>query len=252
MLKSHQLWITDIILVVSANVINSIIVCFLFITLVRLLFKDKLLPAELTSNLTSLMMTIEALHLAVKLIIFCLLPQVLSSMFINSVIHIWIITIIQWRYMSAEIEHTPRHLLEGYYEVAVADDKATTASNNHNIEHWAAALSLVAVSVYPVSAVIFYYGSEWTKMLSSNANSTAVATGLVLGFIQLAVIWISACKLEPHLRYAAGICQTVRESIAFKNEAGIFDWIQALFRYRKITQTDESERERNTNKNKIN
>ena len=142
--------------------------------------------------------------------------------------------------MSAEIEHTPRHLLEGYYEVAVADDKATTASNNHNIEHWASALSLVASSVYPVSAVIFYYGSGWTKMLISDANSSAVATGLVFGFIQLAVIWISANKLEPHLRYAAEICTTVRESIAFKNESGIFDWIQAFFRYRKITQAGDS------------
>ena len=168
--KSHQLW-TEITLAISTNAINSIIRYILFITLVRLLFKDKLMPAALTTNLTSLMITIEVLHLAVKLIIFCLLPQVLSSMFINSMIHIWIITIIQSMYISAEIEQTPRHLLEG---------------------------------------------------------------------IQQAVIWISANKLEPHLQYAAEICKTVKESIAFRNEAGIFDWIQAFFRYRKITQAGDS------------
>ena len=247
---SHQLW-TDLTLVVSTKFVNSIIVCILFITLVRLLFKDKLLPAALTTNLTSLMMTIEVLHLAVKLIIFCLLPQVLSSMFINSMIHIWIITIIQSMYISAEIEQTPWHLLEGYYGMAVAEDKATTAAKKHNIEHWASALSLVAVSIYPVSGVISYYGSEWTKMLISNANSTAVATGLVLGFIQLAVIWISANKLEPHLQYAAEICKTVKESIAFRNEAGIFDWIQAFFRYMKITQARDSVQQCNVNKIEI-
>ena len=245
--KSHQLW-TDIILVVSTNAINSIIICILFITLVRLLFKDKLLPAEVTTSLMSLMMTIEALHLVVKLTILCLLPTVLCSVFINSVIHIWIITIIQWMYMSAEIENTPRQLIEGYYEVAVSEDKTTTAAKKHNIEHWALALSLAAVSVYPVSSVISYYGSEWTKMLISNANSTAVATGVVLGFIQLAVIWISANKLEPHLQYAAEICKTVKESIAFRNKAGIFDWIQAFFRYRKITQAGDSAQHCNVDK----
>ena len=248
--KSHQLW-TEITLVVSTNAINSTIACILFISLVRLLFKDKLLPAEVTTSLMSLMMTIEALHLVVKLTILCLLPTVLSSMFINSMIHIWIITIIQSMYISAEIEQTPRHLLEGYYGMAVAEDKATEAAKKHNIEHWASALSLVAVSVYPVSAVIFYYVSEFTKMLIINANSTAVATGLVLGFIQLAVIWISANKLEPHLQYAAEICKTVKESIAFKNEAGIFDWIQAFFRYRKITQAGDSVQQCNVDKIEI-
>ena len=82
------------------------------------------------------MMTIEALNLAVKLTILCLLPTVLSSMLFNSVIHIWIITLIQWMYMSAEIKNTPRQLIEGYYEVAVTEDETTTAAKKHNIEDW--------------------------------------------------------------------------------------------------------------------
>ena len=125
---------------------------------------------------------------------------------------------------------------------------ATKRDEPHIIEHWASALSFWVMLVYPTAAIVSYYGLSVAHILITHVDLTVVATGLVLGVIVLVVVWIIVIMLNPIFTNGAEIAKAVRESIDFKNEAGILDKIKAYFRYKNKTQARDSIQQCNVDK----
>ena len=129
----------DLPIIITAAVLNSVIVCMLFIAALRLLSSTKVLSADLTPKLRTMVVRYEMIHLAAKVCILYLMPLALSSMLHNSVAHIWIMSLIQWYYISDALETT----YEQNLSVADCTEPVTTNAEAKNVEKPSLAAILV-------------------------------------------------------------------------------------------------------------
>ena len=116
----------DLPIIITAAVLNSVTVCMLFIAALRLLSSTKVLSADLTATLRTMLVRHELIHLASEVCILYLMPLALSSMLHNSVAQIWIMSLIQWYYVSNAMEATyEQNSLPDYTELVTAITEAT-------------------------------------------------------------------------------------------------------------------------------
>ena len=137
----------DLPIIRTVAILNSAIVCMLFIAALRLLSSTKVMSTELTAQLRTMVVRYEMIHLAAKVCILYLMPLALSSMVNNSVAHIWIMSLIQWYYVSNAIKTT----YEQNLSVADCTEPVTTNAEAKNVEK--PSLAAILVCGYKIASI---------------------------------------------------------------------------------------------------
>ena len=126
--------------IITAAVLNSAVVYMLFIAALRPLSSTKVMSADLTSQLRNIVVRNEFIHLVTKVCILYLLPPAFTNMLNNSVAHIWILSLIQWYYVSNALEITYEQNSGADCTDPVPTDteakKMRKPSLIHKLSHW--------------------------------------------------------------------------------------------------------------------